>query len=276
MGCLSQTICNIPRFSLLSIIRLTLGVLLTCFHSSVFSDTCQRLKVVGSDQWIPFAYIEGSEAKGIAYDVVRLISDDLMLAIEIQEKQPWRRLEKKMDSGQVDLLAGNYWNQQRAQKWAITDAISQDEVRVFVNKDHAFKFASLNDLIGREGVMPGGVSFGEHFDQFKSRLTISGITTHEQILAMLGHHRVDYAILPYFNTLRKLNNTPFQKQLIALSEPVSLNRVHLALSRKSPCFSETLLKRINTAISSRLQDGSIRKIEDSYLLTAQDKKLKSR
>lgn len=258
-------------------VKPALFILLFIFSNHSFSETnankkaqprCKQLTVVGSDQWVPFAYLESEEAnipKGISFDVVRLISEDLNISLTFKIGIPWRRLELLMDGGQVDVLAGNYWNEHRAKKWAITRAISKDEVRVFVLSKKTLHFKTLTDLIGFEGLIPSGVSFGQAFDGFKPNLSLDEVTTHEQMITMLTLKRSDYLVLPYFNGLRKLNRLGLNEQIIALETPLTINPVHLSLAKKSPCYSDQLLEQFNQAIDERLSDGSIRKIEQSYL-----------
>lgn len=243
------------------------------FSSYSWSSNCDTLTVVGSDQWIPFAFLNKGDQEhidekyptGIAYDVVRLIGSDLHLSIDFQVGQPWRRIEQKMDSGQADLLAGNYWNEERAQKWAITRSFSQDEVRIYTHQRGRFKFTKITDLRERHGLIPSGVSFGQAFDQYKSELDIQEVKDHEQILAMLSHRRTDYIILPYLNTQRKIKRYGYDGQIVALEKPLSINQVHLSLAKQSPCYSDDLLKRINQVITKRKKDGSINAIERAYM-----------
>lgn len=243
-------------------------------HSPIsWASDCNSLTVVGSDQWIPFAFLNKDDSehidqkypKGIAYDVVRLIGSDLQLNLNFQVGQPWRRVEQKMNNGQVDLLAGNYWNEQRDKKWAISQSFSRDEVRVFTHKDNTFDFKDVSDLKKRHGLIPSGASFGQKFDQYKLKLDIKEVKDHKQILAMLSHRRTDYIVLPYLNTQRKIKQYGYQNQIVALEKPLSINQVHLSLSKQSPCYSDDLLNRINQAITNRKADGSIDAIVEAYL-----------
>ncbi|GLQ30432.1 hypothetical protein GCM10007876_09100 [Litoribrevibacter albus] len=244
--------------------------------SNGWSNNCTSLSVAGSDQWIPFAYADSQKPDhpiGIAFDVVRLLTEDLGLELTFQARQPWKRIEQKMNTGHVDILAGNYWNEERAQKWAITDAISKDEVRVFVHRQNEFPFHELKDLKDRHGLIPSGVSFGQAFDHYKSLLNIKEVKTHSQMMAMLSLQRTDYIVLPYFNTQRKIHALGYQDKIVALPTPLDVNNVHLSLSKQSPCYSTELLQRFNESIRRLKQAGSIQKIEANYLNSSAEAKI---
>ncbi len=241
------------------------GVALGLLLSGGAAAACDKIRVVGSDQWIPFAYADAmvpDHPLGIAYDVVRLISKDLDIPIEIEMGLPWRRIELELDTGSGDLLAGNYWNDERARRWAITEAIADDEVRVFTLSDKTFEFQDMSDLIGKSGVMPFGISYGQEFDSFKWNLDIDEVRLHTQAISMLVLGRKDYLLLPQYSGELKVNRMGYKNRIVALPKPLAVNSVHLALSRKSPCV--VLLDLINQAIVKRKQDGSIDEIVRRY------------
>jgi polar amino acid transport system substrate-binding protein len=246
--------------------RAILVFILYLISSTLSAGEYRELSVSGSDQWIPFAYATGSNAerraRGIAYDVVNQIGQDLEIPVKIEIGIPWARIEAMLQSGDLDILAGNYWNKERALKWIISDHFAEDDVRVFVANDRIFKFEGLDDLKGRRGLMPQSVSFGQKFDSFKQNLTLETVLTHKQIITMLYLGRADYAILPYYSGLSKIKSLGYLGQIVPLDEPVNVNNVHLSLSRNSPCSK--LIDKINRIIALRKEDGTIKRIINSY------------
>ncbi|KTF07255.1 extracellular solute-binding protein, partial [marine sediment metagenome] len=106
---------------------LSFGILLIL--SSVFSlhalasTECKALRTAGAQQWFPYAFNEFDgklKATGIAFDVLTLLSQDLGITLKIETGLPWKRIESKLDAGELDILAGNYWNETRSRKWLIT------------------------------------------------------------------------------------------------------------------------------------------------------------
>lgn len=231
-----------------------------------WAQDCKELSVSGSDQWIPFAYASGEhpykQAKGIAYDVVDQIGRDLGIAINLKLGIPWSRIEAMLENGDLDLLAGNYWNEDRAKKWLVTDHFALDDVRVFVRRDQSFPFQELKDLEGKRGLLPQGVSFGQDFDAYKKRLNIETVQLHEQMIRMLQLKRADYFILPFYSGVGKIRNLGFQEYIVPLETPVNVNTVHLSLSRRSPCAE--LLDEINQIIKQGRADGTFEAIFSKY------------
>lgn len=237
------------------------------FSMVTYASSCDKLKVSGSDQWIPFAYSEGDYPNrtpvGIAYEVVALIAQDLNIPLTIQVGLPWARIEALLERGELDLLAGNYWNEERAKKWLVTEDFGEDEVRVFVKKEGRFPFHSLDDLKKKKGLMPFGVSFGQEFDSYKKNLNLDTVHLHQQMIKMLSLDRADYVILPLYSGVSKIKDLGYHGKIEALERPVNVNKVHLSLSRQSPCAG--LLEQINEIIAQRKQDGTFSKIFAKYL-----------
>ena len=243
-----------------------LVVMVICVLFGSLLHACEKLRVVGSDQWIPFAFAKESadslHPTGIAYDVVRLIGQELGIPVQITIGLPWRRIELAMDKGTADILAGNYWTEERAKRWALSDAFANDEVRIFVRRENNFPFNSMSDLIGKRGVMPAGISLGQEFDSFKHNLDIHEVKLHTQMIDMLALERVDYMILPLLSGRLKIKDAGYENALVAKSKAVSVNAVHLSISRQSSCI--VLLDRINQLIEQRKNDGSIAAIVAAY------------
>lgn len=88
-------------------------------HRAIASTECKVLNTAGAEQWFPYAFneFEGKvRATGIAFDVLTLLARDLGVTLKIETGLPWKRIESKLDAGELDILAGNYWNEARSRK----------------------------------------------------------------------------------------------------------------------------------------------------------------
>ena len=138
------------------------------------STECKTLHTAGAQQWFPYAFneFEGRlKATGIAFDVLTLLARDLGVTLKIETGLPWKRIESKLDAGELDILAGNYWNEARSRKWLITAPFAAEEVYVVLSPSLSQTRGtdlSLNALAQYIGVMPRGISLGEKFDSIKS------------------------------------------------------------------------------------------------------------
>ena len=246
--------------------RLVILILAFFCSSAMAQDVaqCNRLTVAGAEQWRPFAYTVKSPnptAKGIAHDVVKIIGAELNLSVRQRLEIPWKRIEFQLEQGQIDILAGNYWTQERADKWLLTDPIASESVHLFTLRSKQFKFNSLNDLNGKIGVVPRGISLGADFDEARKTLKILEVRSHEQMYEMLSKQRVDYLVSPHYAAQKFLAKEQNQN-VTMIDKPINTYDVHLSLSPKSPCA--LLLPRINEIIQDKKLDGSIDSIIQQY------------
>lgn len=261
-----------PKHSSLNILSFGILLILTLLFSprALASTECKSLHTAGAQQWFPYAFnkFEGKlKASGIAFDVLTLLAQDLGVTLKIETGLPWKRIESKLDAGELDILAGNYWNEARSRKWLITAPFAAEEVYVVLSPSLSQKRGtdiSLNALAQYIGVMPRGISLGEKFDSIKSNLNIIEVKDHYKMYEMMRRHRADYAVSPQsaaLSHLKELENNGMQ-----ISEsPISSNEVHFAISAKSKCAS--LFPEFNAALGARLKDGSIEQIINTYNLT---------
>ena len=249
----------------------TLVILAFVFSPRALANTeCKTLRTAGAQQWFPYAFneFEGRlKATGIAFDILTLLSQDLGITLKIETGLPWKRIESKLDAGELDILAGNYWNEARSQKWLITAPFATDKVYVVLSPSLVQTrgtVISLNALTQYVGVVPRGISLGEKFDTVKSNLKIIEVKDHDKMYEMIRRHRADYAVSPQSAALTHLS-APENDGMQISQSPLSSNNVHFAISAKSKCAS--LFPEFNEALSARLKDGSIEQIIDTYNLT---------
>lgn len=227
-------------------------------------DKCTELTVAGAQQWRPFAYTERDPrpvARGIAFDIVKEIAQRLNLKLYILTDIPWKRIERQLATGEIDLLAGNYWTQERDEKWLITRPITSESVHLFTLTGKRFNFTGLDDLYTKRGVVPRGISLGEDFDEIRPDLDIFEVNRHEQMYEMLHMSRVDYLVSPRFAATMHLQR-PENQDVVMLPNPINKYSVHLSLSRKSKCAD--MINEINQAIEQMHIDGSIEQIIYQY------------
>ena len=232
--------------------------------SAAEAERCTGISAAGAQQWRPFAYTEKQPrpvAKGIAFDIVREIAQRLNLKLEIVTGVPWKRIERQLASGDIDLLAGNYWTQERSEKWLISRAITSESVHLFTLAGKRFNFESLDDLHTKRGVVPRGISLGEDFDEIRPDLDIFEVNRHEQMYEMLHMSRVDYLVSPRFAATLYMQR-PENQDVVMLPTPINKYSVHLSMSRKSNCV-ETMTD-INDAIEQLHYDGTIEQIIYRY------------
>ena len=249
-------------------LTLALAVLVFAKPVTAAPAQCETIRVNGTHDWYPIVMrrVESDGFSGILFDVSLKLFTQLGVRLEVQRKTPWKRLFLQMDEGSLDAILGVYWTRERAEKYLYSDAITRDDVAIFVKKGSESRYQNLSDLIGLQGVRPLGGSYGEEFDQYaKKNLSIKQVPSEEQdrIIKMVAFGRADYAVLGRFDGLADIRTSGNQGNVVELPWRVTNNPVHILIAKNSPCAQ--LLPDINRVISEMHQDGTIKQLEESYL-----------
>ena len=249
--------------SLLSL--LTVLVLLSSLSYANAND-CQKLTVSGSNQWRPIAYSneDKTQALGIAYDVTQELAKALNLPVILDVKMPWARAMKMLDDGEIDMMAGVYWTQQRKDKYLFTLPVTNDTLNIFVKRGNEFNYQEFEDLAGKRLDLIRGTSLGNEFDNYiVDHLEISEVNTFKQQMARLNIGRSDIVVVDPFTAASVLKELKLKSEIVMLATPIAVNPVHLIFSKKSPCI--THLNMMNRIIKKLQKSGRLKAIRDKYL-----------
>lgn len=226
----------------------------------------EPLFISGTYAWKPIAFIDEDtkEHKGIAVDVARETAKHLGWKYKVDLDMPWNRLFPMLDEGELDVVAGVYWTEERAEKYLISEPFVEDKISIWVPKGKEFKFEKLEDLKGKTGGRPSGGSYGQEFDDFsKEHLTMEFAETQTELSQMLLNGRIDYLVLAYWDGMLNFTKDGIIDQVTALEKPVAVNNVHLCISKKSNYADE--ISSINETIKKMKSEGTIEKMMDDYL-----------
>ncbi len=230
---------------------------------------CNTVRVNGTVDWHPIIvrFDNSTKVRGIAPEVAAEVFRRIAIPMNVEPLIPWKRLFRKMDKGELDVVLGVYWTAERDRKYGYSEPITKDEIAVFVRKDNQFPLKELSDLIGHHGLRPLGGSYGETFDTFvkQNNLDIKEISssTPQGIMRMLAIGRADYVVLSRYDGVADVRAIGKIGEIVDLPWPVASNDIHFLFSRKSPCIK--LLERVNTVIRSLKEEGFIKKIETKFL-----------
>ncbi len=223
----------------------------------------------GAADWLPLAYKnpESSENKGVAYDVAKLVADELSIPLDVQHP-PWSRMLLQLANGELDMALALYWNKERSKKYVYTQPYLNNEARIFVKKGREFAYGKFEDLMDRQGIIPAGSSFGEAFDAFVKNnappLLLSHMRSNKDNMAkMVMLERADYFIQDYLDGMIYLKSRGLDDTIVPLPTPLSENQVHFALSRNSPCIH--LAPKINEIIQRLRQQGIVEEITNDHI-----------
>jgi polar amino acid transport system substrate-binding protein len=243
------------------------------FSHTLYAQTCDTLRVAGSNKWLPIAFTpyldeksDSHQAKGIAYDLSRYIAKQLNLPIDINTNIPWAKAMRDLEQGDIDFIAGVYSTQERKAQFLMTPAFSQDTLNLYVKKGYEFSFQRLDDLIDKKVDIRRRSSNGQAFDAFaKKHLKpelINIVDTYEQLFLRLERGRTDYVILDTYTGNQILKKLGLEKKISMLEQPLVTNPIHLMMSKRSPCANH--FNKIVNIIQQAQQNGKLKNIHQAY------------
>lgn len=242
------------------------AILSACLTFETSAQECEVLKVAGTSDWLPLAYVNDTTTRpeGIAYDLARIAGTKLNIPVAINANIPWDQMLVNLEQGSIDMVAALYWNKERAINYQYSTAFFQNEARVFVAKGREFAFDKFDNLIGRTGGIPPG-TVGEKFETFavENKLNLKKYTRQIQMVEEILQGKIDYFIADHLDGTLVIKNAGLQGSIIALPLPVSKSSVHFALSRQSPC--QAFLPQINASIEAAKRDGTLQALIDKYV-----------
>ncbi|NLQ18246.1 transporter substrate-binding domain-containing protein [Marinomonas sp. M1K-6] len=224
------------------------------------STSCSSLSASGNSEYPPFLWREtptSARLLGINRLILDEVSRRIGIPITLSHVGPWSRAQTEVKNGRVDLMAGAFYTNERANYMDYFAPVMLHTTSVvWQHKGKAFPFNKKEDLEGKWGVTVINNSFGQEFDQYAQRhLNILSVASLSQALRMLAADRVDYV-------LYEKNPAHAYASLLGLSDiivPVlpyiSSEGLYLTMSKKSPCNTSDLKYRIAIALQSMKQDG---------------------
>ncbi|WP_245957114.1 substrate-binding periplasmic protein [Aestuariispira insulae] len=246
-----------------------LGVFAPLLITGTALAECRELRVNGTNDWFPVMIREENtnNLSGILPDLAVEIGSQLDIQIIPQPQVSWKSLFLQMEQGELDVIMGVYWTQDRANRFLYSKPVLQDEVAIFVRKGREFPLQRLEDLVGRVGLRPQGGSYGESFDSFaKENLLFKHVPSRDRnkIMRMLASDVADYAVLGRFDGLEDIQSSGYQGEIVDLPWAVTSNGVHFLFSGHTECAG--LVEDFNKEIGRMMKDGTIAKLEQKYII----------
>ncbi|MCC9623865.1 transporter substrate-binding domain-containing protein [Thalassospira sp. MA62] len=226
---------------------------------------CRTLSVGGADGWEPITYTDNQDHQtGLGIDVLRHFVEKHDITLDLKLDIPWTRSLKMLEAGELDVIAGAYFTEERARTFVYTSPFAYDDVMVFQHQSNLFRITGIHDLIGHRGVRPQGGSYGDFIDSYAQRhLDMIYSPTGNQIFNVLLNGRVDYVLLGRYDGLANLMVQDLMDTIIAVEPPLQQNAVHLIFSPRSPCASHA--SSISAMIERLEKDGTLDRLTKLHL-----------
>ncbi|WP_174874584.1 substrate-binding periplasmic protein [Vogesella oryzae] len=221
---------------------------------------CTQLIASGNPEYPPYLWVDADDGKhleGAAADLMQLLSREIGIPITVNYVGPWARVQKSVQDGRVDLIAGAFYTQPRRQYMSyIQTPMTMTRTAIWMRDSKPVNYSRWLDLVGYRGVTVVNNSFGEEFDRFAEHsLNIETVGSVENALRMLSLGRADYLIYedePANAYARRLG----MRNLKSASGTITREPLYLTLGHQSSCYSDQLYQRLNKALK-KLVDSKV-------------------
>ena len=212
----------------------------------------------------PNFWVKDGKLIGVGPEVVETIFTELGVSVE-SRVYPWKRVLMLAERGDIDVIAGLYFTQERTDYLEYFEPhYTVNEQVIIVAKGKVFPFNKWDDLIGLKGGSLVGDSFGEEFDKFiTEKLNIEGVGTLIQGFKMLVKGRIDY--MPVSRDLAEIQarKVGVRNDIEILPMPINSEKMYMGISKKSPFLK--YLPKVNQRLKQLNEQGVIEKLTLKYL-----------
>lgn len=235
--------------------------------NSVFAQ--QTLRFATLDDFAPFSWNEGGEAKGIDVYVVKELCQRLNVNCDIVFR-PWKRVMAEVQSGESDGGFGAFKTKEReAFAHFLQYPVHYSTFKIFVKKGHEFLFENIEDLYGKTISKNRGFNIGGGFDKAaaEGKILIEEANNAKANILKLKAERMDGYAGNDHETLLMLKQLELTGQVVPLPHSIrELRGAYLIISKAAKINNKTILiQKMDRFLKEMYEDGTIEKINSKYL-----------
>lgn len=199
-------------------------------------SACDRILYSTNPNYPPYSWVNKSgKLEGASLDLLRRVAPHGIALVEVV--YPWKRAMALAEQGKIDLLLSLRITPEREKGLIFTSRPAfPNPITAFVRKDLSINYKGWADLKGMSGAISAGDTFGFGFDEYlRSELTFEEGYTLVQNFHKLALGRIDYFVSGKYLGEAYLAQTGLDKDIMALTPPLTSGDIYFALSRHSPC-----------------------------------------
>ncbi|MGO1121038.1 substrate-binding periplasmic protein [Rhodovibrionaceae bacterium A322] len=222
--------------------------------ASKAAEICREPVISGPPYWPPFiTRDEEGRRGGPAFDLATQILTPLAGTPVVDVDKPWNRVVSELETGQLDIIVAMHKTEERAQKFAFTNAWRSEFYAVVTLKGREIDYQDVTDLASYRGGMYAGVKLPEPFGSYvKDNGSVTQIFNIDSLFRMLEAQRVDYLIVAVDSFLNLVPDGMQREDFSEIESSRAGVPIHMAISRKSGCKDH--LKEINAGIDAHLAE----------------------
>lgn len=192
-------------------------------------------KAVFDYGYYPYEFAENDSVKGFLPDILREISREVGLQIEMQAMQ-WGEALKQFDEGKFDIIC-MYYSNERAAKYNLSNSVINSTVSVFYRKG-AEPVKTPQDLNGKQILVEVSPLVQQLVLQLAPKAEIITVDNPIQAIELIEKEGYNYAVLPkytaYFHNRKKNDNLLISSDIMIFSDKYtfSTHKSNLELVQK--------------------------------------------
>lgn len=152
-------------------------------------------KAVFDYDYYPYEFAENDTSKGFLIDILKEISREVGINIEMQSMQ-WGEALRQFDEGKFDIIC-MYYSDERAQKYNLSNSVINVTANVFYRKG-AKPIKSPNELNGKEILVEEGPLIKELVKKVAPDAKIIIVDNPSQAIELMVREKYEYAVIPKF------------------------------------------------------------------------------
>ncbi|MGN0114556.1 MAG: basic amino acid ABC transporter substrate-binding protein [Acutalibacteraceae bacterium] len=241
---------------IVKIVSLALALVLACAAFAGCGSKKETLTMGTNAAFPPYEYYDGDKIVGIDAEVAQLIADKLNMELVIKDME-FEGIIGAVQAGSIDMgMAGMTVNDERKKSVDFTDSYAKGIQVVIVKEDSTIK--STDDLkgkkIGVQSSTTGDIYATDDFGEENVKRYQNGAAAVEAMLSGV----VDAVII---------DNEP-AKAFVKANAGTKILETEYANEDYAIAVSKNnteLLEKVNNALKSLIDDGSVQKIIDKYI-----------
>lgn len=228
--------------------------------SSEETTSSKKITILGAQGWLPYVFAteEGQVPEGAGFDIFERALEGTGYTMEVQPVVGWSRLLELVKMSQIDVVAGIYYNDERAEVYEFSEPFAQDRTVLWVKAGKEFDFSTLSDLDGKIAVLPSGGSYGDDFEAQKEKMTVKSVEGKDQAFELLLSDLGDFYVSSYTDMKASIIKNGYEDKIVALPKSIAENDVYFVMALDNP--NVAVMDQLNENIKAMKASGEIEEI----------------
>ena len=230
--------------------------------ASAAADGKTSVKLVLSSTERPLSWAdENGKLQGYEYDIWQEVNKNLKsYSLDIQAVPPETQ-DVMMESGDAKVASGGYYRTPRREKDYLVPKtpIGVSSVEVYMTKENAAKYKSLEDVIKGGGIYKVLTDWNAAHDNIMKEVPIQDGLTPAERLTSLKNGQYDALVYPNNLGVEDIAKA-MNFELVALPEPIKVNETVVIVNKNE----QKLADEIEAALEKLSKDGTLKQISEKW------------